>query len=379
MAERYCGDERIARAQYELVIGEIEKALAKADAQSDRPGWQRFRRDLRERWSNSCERRADCELYGGAASGAGVDLKEAARLYAVARDQADDPAVRIAMSCKRSLALTLAGQTVEAQQELQQTAVTQQVVIGVQEERVRLLRKLAEAALLLKTSSSAAAGLTAVRAFLKEFDLDPNYPDRHRRETQELQLLAAELLIATELEQKAREGAVADLTFLDRLVAAFPYREQMLPYLRRYYDLAIEAVAASDPERAAGYILAARDERPVSEATLLLFHFASRRGLAILRPSNAAAVCYPLAFGREEIQQAVAGGRSLTLPQELVETVLRDRQGGRKVVAFWSDARCWAKADSAISQQDWPFGSQFDLDPPLEHTAGSASPDRRGS
>ena len=136
MAERYCGDERMARAEYDLVIGEIEKALAKADAQSDRPGWQRFRRDLRERWSNSCERRADCELYGGAASGAGVDLKEAARLYAVARDQADDPAVRIAMSCKRSLALALDGRTVEAQQELQQTAVTQQVVIGVQEERL---------------------------------------------------------------------------------------------------------------------------------------------------------------------------------------------------------------------------------------------------
>lgn len=378
MAERYCGDERMARAQYELVIGEIEKALAKANAQSDRPGWQRFRRDLRERWSNSCERRADCELYGGAASGAGVDLKEAARLYAVARDQADDPAVRIAMSCKRSLVLALAGQAAEAQQELRQTAVTQQVVIGVQEERVRLLRKLAEATLLLK-STEPAAGLTAVRAFLKEFDLDPNYPDRHRRETQELQLLAAELLIATELQQKDHEPAVADLTFLDRLIAAFPYREQMLPYLRRYYDLAIEAAAASDPERAAGYVLASRDERPVSQATLLLFHFTSRRGLAIVRPGNAAAVGYPLAFGREAIQQAAAGGRSLTLPAELVESVLRDRNAGHKVVPFWSDARCWAKADSALSRHDWPFGSQLDLDPPREHTAGAASPDRRGS
>ena len=54
---------------------------------------------------------------------------------------------------------------------------------------------------------------------------------------------------------------MADLAFLDRLIAAFPYREQMLPYLRRYYDLAVEAVAASDPERAAGYVLASRDER----------------------------------------------------------------------------------------------------------------------
>jgi len=372
MAERYSGDARIARAQYDLVIGEIEKALAKVDAESDHSGRLRFRRDLRERWSNSCERRADCELYGGAASGAAVDLKEAARLYAVARDQADDPAVRIAMSCKRSLVLALAGQIAEAQQELGQTTVAQQVVIGVQEERVRLLRKLAEATLLLKTTG-AAAGLAAVRAFLKEFDLDPNYPDRHRRETQELQLLAAELLVAAQLQRGLREEAVADLVWLDRLIAAFPYREQMLPYLRRYYDLAVEAVAAGDPERAAGYILASRDQRPVSEATLLLFHFTSGRGLAILRPGNGAAVCYPLAFGREDIRQAADGGPPVTLPQELVESVLRDRDGGRKVVAFWSDAPCWTKAEQAILEQHWPFGNQLDLDQPPQHTAEGVS------
>ncbi len=373
MAERYCGDERIARAKYDLVIGEVEKALAQTEAQPDHPGGQRFRRDLRERWSNSCERRADCELYGGAATGAAVDLKEAIRLYAVARDQADDPAARIAMSCKRAMTLALDGQVTEARQELGQTRVAQQVVIGVSEERVRLLRKLAEATLLVKNSQME-AGLTALRAFLKAFELDANYPDRHRRETQELQLFAAGLLIATQLNQDLPVAAVADLTFLDRLIAAFPYRDQMLPYLRQYYGLAIEVVAASDPERAAGYILASRDQRPTAEATMLLFHFAAARGRAIVYRADKAA-CYPLAFGRDSVKQAATGGPPVALPQELVDVVSADTAAGRNVVVYWTDSCCWSKAETALLKSDWPFGSQLAWDKLAEPATGTPPQD----
>lgn len=374
MAERYCGDERIARAKYELVIGEVEKALAQAETQPDRPGGQRFRRDLRERWSNSCERRADCELYGGAASGAPVDLKEAARLYAVARDQADDPAVQIAMSCKRSIVLALDGQVAEARQEIS-TRVAQQTVIGVHEERVRLLRRLAEATLLLKDADGE-TGLPALRAFLRAFDLDANYPDRHRRETQELQLLAAELLIATQREQTLGEAAVADLNFLDRLIVAFPYRDQMLPYLRRYYDLAVDVIAASDPQRAAGYILAARDQRPAPDATMLLFHFEAARGRAILH-HNDTSTHFPLDFGRDDVRQAAATGQpSLSLPQELVELVSADMRAERSVVLYWSDGRCWSRAENALSRKDWPFGSQLDVEKLAEPATGNPPVER---
>ncbi|MCU0981176.1 MAG: hypothetical protein MUF25_18655, partial [Pirellulaceae bacterium] len=203
------------------------------------------------------------------------------------------------------------------------------------------------------------AGLTALRAFLKAFDLDANYPDRHRRETQELQLFAAELLIATQRNQPFDAAAVADLSFLDRLIAAFPYRDQMLPYLRRYYDLAIEVVAQSDPERAAGYVLAARDQRPAAEATMLLFHFGAARGRAIVYRADKAA-CFPLDFGREGVKQASAGGPPLALPQELVELVSADTAAGRGVVVYWTDSRCWSKAESALLKTDWPFGSQLD-------------------
>jgi hypothetical protein len=247
------------------------------------------------------------------------------------------------------------------------------VVIGVHEERVRLLRKLAEATLLLK-DAQADAGLTALRAFLKAFELDANYPDRHRRETQELQLLAAGLLIATQLHQQLGAAAIADLNFQDRLIAAFPYRDQMLPYLRRHYDLAIEVVVESDPERAAGYILAARDQRPAVEATMLMFHFATDHGRAIVYHPDKA-TWFPLGFGRDEVKQAAAAGKPLALPQELVDLVSADTNAGHDVVVFWEDSRCWSKAENALSKKDWPFGSQLAWDKLVEPPTSNPPPD----
>ena len=365
MAQRYCGDVKLARAQYDLVIGEIEKAVAKAGAEPGKLGVQRFRRELRERHSNSCERRADCELYQGAASGAPVDLKEAERLYGVARDDADDPAVRVAMTCKRAIALAMDGDVTRAAEELRQQDVQHVTVIGLQEERVRLLRNLASAVIKLKQPDTE-AGLAALRTFLREFDLDPNYPDRHRRETQELQLFAAELLLATELSEPSRsDAAAADADYLDRLVAAFPYREQMLVYLRRYYDLLITARAQSDPDRAASYILASRDQRPTPGATLVLFHFTARQGHVVVRPTEIPSRCFQLAFGRDEIKSAAAGklvGRSLSLPDELLD-VLRDRRlAGEKTVMYWEDDKCWARAEDSLADQEWPFAHQLGLD-----------------
>ena len=365
MAQRYGGDIKMARAQYDLVLGEIEKALAKAETERDRPGLQRFRRELRERYSNSCERRADCELYQGAASGEAVNLEEAARLYAVARDYADDPALRAAMVCKRALVLALDGHTDDAEREFRQDHVLKTAVIGTQEERLRLLGKLADAVLILKRPD-VEAGLAALRAFLRDFDLDPNYPDRHRRETQELQLFAAELLVASQLrDPQRRVSASADAEYLDRLVAAFPYREQMLVYLRRYYDLLIAAHEESQPDRAAGYILASRDQRPWPDATLVLFHLVADRGRVIVRPVDADCRCFPLDFGRDDVRAAAAGStaaKPMALPGQLLELLSTEQQTGRTIVVFWDDGNCWGRAEHALGEQDWPFDSQLGYD-----------------
>ena len=320
---------------------------------------------MRERYSNSCERRADCELYQGAASGASVDLAEAARLYAIAQQYADDPAVRAAMTCKRVIVLALGGLTAEAEREFQQEQLLQTTVIGIHEERVRLLRKLGEAVLTLK-KPDAEAGLNALRAFLREFDLDPNYPDRHRRETQELQLFAAELLVSTELrDAQWRTAAAADAEYLDRLIAAFPYREQMLVYLRRYYDLLIAAREQDDPDRAAGYILASREQRPAGDAAMLMFHFAADHGNAFFRPVDAGCRRFLLSFGREAIKAAAAGSpgdKPITLPDELLQLLAAEKQAGRTIAVFWDDSKCWARPENALTEKDWPFDGQLGYD-----------------
>jgi hypothetical protein len=92
---------------------------------------------------------------------------------------------------------------------------------------------------------------------------------------------------------------------------------------------------------------------------MLLFHFGAARGRAIVYRADKAA-CFPLDFGREGVKQASAGGPPLALPQELVELVSADTAAGRGVVVYWTDSRCWSKAESALLKTDWPFGSQLD-------------------
>jgi hypothetical protein len=136
----------------------------------------------------------------------------------------------------------------------------------------------------------------------------------------------------------------------------------MLIYLRRYYDLAIEAVAQSDPERAAADILASRGQHPVPDATLVLFHFGPHSGRAIVRPAARPSVRFALDFGREGIRQAVAAGNpNLALPDALVEFIAREQGTGRTVLLSWADGKCWARPEAALAAKDWPFGRQLDL------------------
>ncbi|MCH5374164.1 MAG: hypothetical protein JJ992_09315, partial [Planctomycetes bacterium] len=179
------------------------------------------------------------------------------------------------------------------------------------------------------------------------------------------QLFAAELLLASQLDDSPSQVAASDAEFLDRLVAAFPYRDQMLAYLRRYYDLLIAARDVPDPDRAAGYILASRDQRPLNDATMLLFHFSAHRGRVILRSAETPSRCFPLAFGRDDIKAITshpAEGNQLSLPTELLELLSAAQRSGRKTAVFWDDRKCWARAENALAEGDWPFADQLTLD-----------------
>ena len=89
MASRYRGNLDAARRTYKTVVDEVKVALEKAEPQHALVGQQSYIRALRARLANSRERRADCELYSGAASDGKVNLSLATG-YNAARTTADD-------------------------------------------------------------------------------------------------------------------------------------------------------------------------------------------------------------------------------------------------------------------------------------------------
>ena len=125
--------------------------------------------------------------------------------------------------------------------------------------------------------------------FLDQFKLNATYRDSSRLETLELQLLAAELLLAWDLEREPKSAA-RDLKYLDGLLALFKGRPDVRPYLRRYYELAILRCNKNDLVQIAHYLIESRmDERKGtldSKATLVLFSFTSRENFAIFLPQD---------------------------------------------------------------------------------------------
>jgi serine/threonine protein kinase len=94
MTARYRGDFSGAKQKYAEIVQLIaaklkssEEQLSGAEPTARLPGQLRYFRELRERYSNSQERWADCELFGGAASGVtDVNLVQAEKLYAESRE-----------------------------------------------------------------------------------------------------------------------------------------------------------------------------------------------------------------------------------------------------------------------------------------------------
>lgn len=369
MSLRYFGDVNESRDRYGVLVSQIETALDKAAGAADRIGQQRLLRDLRERLSNSLERRADCDLYQGDRSAPPEAWLKTADFYEKARKRAevDDPSTAIAMAYKRCIALALAGKLDAARQETSALAPQQEKVLGIQQERDMLLRRLCEAVLAFSDpANDRAARREALRGFLKSFDINRDCADRHRRETQEMQLLAAELLVADSLKstENGKESLADSVAYLDRLIEAFPYRETMLPYLRRYYNLAIEAaVKAEDADRAVGYALAARGKQLKPNSPALLFWLNADRGFALLKPATGPSRSFALGFGRDGVKnhKTEAGGKSIELPAELLSAIRQETAGGRRIAMFWSDAECWPKAEEAIAKSDWPFGASLPL------------------
>jgi serine/threonine protein kinase len=370
MTQRYRGRLENARAEYDELLDKIRTESKKAEQRAKRPGLQRYVRDLQERESNALERRADCELYQGAASDPdAVDLDLAAGRYQEASELASDPGAKAVQACKRCVVLALSGDVETARVEFSQDDVSHRAVVGAGRERVHMLRQLTAAVLAWKEEGPE-AGYPALRQFLVQFDRHPYHLDRLRRETLELQLFAAELLLSSEwADEDTRRAAEQDVEHLDVLLRQFEKAlseqssgDELLPFLRRYYDIAITVVGDRDADRAAHLMLALRgpeDDRD-PDSVKVLFHLHEHDGLAVVVPPDGSSTAFRLPeCGRQQVKQPKgrAAPRKFTLPQALLQLVRSERDAGRKIECLWTDGQCWSESQrhQALTLPEFPF------------------------
>ena len=381
MSYRYRGLLGSARRIYKSLVDDVKVALAEAQREqaaakpANLPETLIFGNlpqvadipALRERLSNSLERWGDCELFGGAASDGKVNLSQAAESYDQARKIAPEWSDAKVMGDKLAIVTALNGKSQAGQDIFAELDADKRPVLEGSSERAALAHQLAKAVLLIKGSPSG-DGRKALRGFLDQFKLYPTYRDSNRRETMEFQLFAAELLLASDLENEAKM-APKDRNYLDPLLAAFKGRRDVRPYLRRYYELAVRACNKNDLVQIAHYLIESRmDERKGtldSQATLVLFSFTDKDNFAIFLPQGDGrkGKRFALEITRDQIKRAK--GMPLRLDEELVELIRAERQSGRRVEIFWDDRASRPEEDSdALSDRDWPFGTQIELTPP---------------
>jgi serine/threonine protein kinase len=363
LAARYLGNLDSARRIYKTVVDDVRVAMEEAQRRQGAAGQRGRDRALRERLGNSLERWADCELYSGAASDGKVNLPQAAESYDQARKIAPQPSDAVVIGYKLAIVRALNGRNQAARDVLASLEAEQRQVREASKERVSLAHQVADAVLAVK-GPAPADGRKLLRAFLDQFRLDPSYRDASRRETMELRLFAAELLLASDLDGESRSAA-RDQKYLDALLAVFNGRRDIRPFLRRYYELAIRACAKNDLVQITHYLIESRmDERKDtldSQATLVLFSFMPKDNFVLFLPRDRrAGKRIALEITRDQIKEAK--GKSLHLNDELVAWIKAETAAGRRVEVFWDDTASRPSEDpDALCDGDWPFDSQLEL------------------
>ncbi|MCL2347493.1 MAG: serine/threonine protein kinase [Planctomycetaceae bacterium] len=410
MVNRYRGDLELAKVNYSEVVRDIQATLAREEAsaktnQSDIPGQLRYFRELRERLANSRERWADCELFGGAASGsADAKLVQAETLYDQARQMTGDQVARIIMTCKMCMVQALLGKTSEAKANLSESDSDVDAVINPASRYkarnivadVKSMIAIKETEIAAGTAANTTSAQTPDEAIAKfktsierfrthlqniaaQSGNDPigGDSDRNRRDSMEFRLLDAEFLLYAEaklreFEKSAEPPSKEDIAYLNSQLAFFLNRQEMKPFVRRYYDWMLHLADKSDPKQLAAFLreklgtpagfVNGNDKGPAHQ---LLFQLSKYDHFVLYQPDNVSETqLYPVPVTREQIKEAANFGKEIDLPQELAglfASINELRNQGRIVNIYWNDASCWANEKDALTDAEWPFKTRLSL------------------
>jgi hypothetical protein len=296
----------------------------------------------------------------------------------------------VSMGFKLTVVRALKDQLEDAEAAYGQAAsLMEQMSIDVDRLRIELLQRTARAVLTLKQAGSE-SGRAAIEEILRDlYSADLRSQERIRSELLELYLFNAELLIADTLHAEQAAGTVQGVDFLALLLSRFPGIVELAPYLRRYYEVAVEASIPTDTARAAHLVLHSRQlSRRAGSVTVVFFlqdyRVKKRHNVAWILLPGGECEAYPLPFGRYELRHPATRisplelplelrehledvGASietwdLRLPEELVSRILELQDGENIFRIVWDDSICWPIGSSeAFTDDGWPFGAQLDL------------------
>ena len=388
MVARYSGDLDTARKNYDEVIAKIAAKYEKPTISPDTPGQLRYYRELRERLSNSRERRADCELLSGAASGSrNVNLRLAETRFDESQKLADVRAARILITCRLCIVQALLGNIDEAKLTLDGLRAEAKMITNKQS-LFTTQRTLDLTGFIIDACSpdqeTVDRGLDDLRKFFAEYSRTASTSpdaDQNRRETMEFRLFCVEFLLYRDMnrEHPDREVINKDIQYLLSLLSFFRSKPETYPFIRRYNDLVIQAMGTNDLDQLANQIVHYRAVGKVDQgnetgsATTVYFYFApdqnhAMQNFALFFPSNTDkektsrlfSISSP--FTRDGIKQAANTNKTLELPEddplfELFKWIDNDRRSGRIVNIIWSDRSCWPDDRQALLDTDWPFNN----------------------
>ncbi|MDR0705189.1 MAG: protein kinase [Planctomycetaceae bacterium] len=397
MTFRYLGNTDRAVEEYRKTLTLIDEELQKNREILERshsslllPEVRRSEKGLRERAANTRERLADCTLYGGAASGVGQGrLNEMIRLYEEAAQFYKWTAEIQVMRYKQAIALLLLEKTEEAEQILAELNVQKQNQ-PVASLRNEWIRQAAEALLAYrKHSHSPAERKRLLRQFLQQFTIpgNPANADAARRETLELRLFCAELLVNDALDDADFQALQRDLPLLVQPLGSFMERLDSRPFIRRISDLIVRSSAllydnSNDPAIKQMQLttivrllegMRLRKESTASATnsvaqttpSLVVFFLTEEAedGFIIFYPQDDRyGNLFRLPLTRKQVKDGVKKtNESLHLNEQLLQLLREERNAGRTVNISWNDEASWSRTEDAITDADWLFGDEWDI------------------
>lgn len=362
MAERFQGKVVNAVTKYQEVLDELPSNADTAGQANP----QLVEAKRRQRLSNTSERRADCELYHGAASKAdSVNLAHACDGYATAKDNAPESATKIAMALKLAIARELNGQHRDAWNAYDGVRKELETKNSIESDKLRitLLKEIADGVVASESGVDATERKRGVRELLDKLGDDPDgTPDQVqlRAEILELYLFCAEMLVAMEMDSPDAAALPEAVEHLWRQVQKLPGSAQLRPYLRRYCEVGVEASLGRSPKKVVAFVRRmrgiSRDDATVRVVFFLPEYFLRQRQNVALVIVDQECESFELAFDRETVTRGERDDQPFALPEELVQRMADLRREGREVRIEWSDdGVCWPKgSDDALTEANQP-------------------------